>query len=229
MLNKLNLFKVLIMIVFAVDANSDFAQHLKKTEQEVKKIGAIKHILPIRNFLFVETESEDWIASVSGRFVLHSIGSSLKVTDTVRKKQISFSEIDESRKIIPLDSMRITSGSFVDYPLFKAPEPKATFVVTEELMTVNKIKSFVSRNKNNMNVLLLDSTLASCGAYSKSATVIDLLGFHNNKSCNKKKYHQSVQNLKKAIVLSEMQVPTLIMHDGWESISDYKKFIKVGL
>lgn len=228
-MNSIKFFVLVFILAVSSFASSDFDSLVNKTNNDIKKIGAIESMLPFDGYVFIETTNESWITSRSGRFVIHSINSSLKVTDTIRKKKIKFSEIDASREIIPLDKMRITKNSFVKYPLFTTEGAKATFVVTEKLLTINKIKNFVAKNSDSIQILLLDPSLSGCIAYTKSATLKDLMDYKDKGSCNKKAYHQAVNNLKKAISLSEMKVPSLIMHDTWKAMTDHKEILKVVL
>ncbi len=189
-------------------------------ENQASRIGVLESISKLDNYLFVDAKNESWITSSSGRFVIHSVDSRLKVTDTVRRKEIKFSEISLSKKFIPLDSLGVSLNSKIHYPMYSGDTPKATLIIQEKFLSKREITAFISNNKQKLQVVILDKEFKYCGVGGSSRHIDAIISKSSPAACNQARYSQAQSNLNRLISFTEMELPILISHENWIGKND---------
>jgi len=194
-------------------------------ENQASRIGVLESISKLDNYLFVDAKNESWITSSSGRFVIHSVDSRLKVTDTVRRKEIKFSEISLSKKFIPLDSLGVSLNSKIHYPMYSGDTPKATLIIQEKFLSKREITAFISNNKQKLQVVILDKEFKYCGVGGSSRHIDAIISKSSPAACNQARYSQAQSNLNRLISFTEMELPILISHENWIGKNDPQKIL----
>ncbi len=194
-------------------------------ENQASRIGVLESISKLDNYLFVDAKNESWITSSSGRFVIHSVDSRLKVTDTVRRKEIKFSEISLSKKFIPLDSLGVSLNSKIHYPMYSGDTPKATLIIQEKFLSKREITAFISNNKQKLQVVILDKEFKYCGVGGSSRHIDAIISKSSPTACNQARYSQAQSNLNRLISFTEMELPILISHENWIGKNDPQKIL----
>ena len=194
-------------------------------ENQASRIGVLESISKLDNYLFVDAKNESWITSSSGRFVIHSVDSRLKVTDTVRRKEIKFSEISLSKKFIPLDSLGVSLNSKIHYPMYSGDTPKATLIIQEKFLSKREITAFISNNKQKLQVVILDKEFKYCGVGGSSRHIDAIISKSSPAACNQARYSQAQSNLNRLISFTEMELPILISHENWIGKNDPQEIL----
>ncbi len=210
----------IIMLLFTTVSNANPRVNLVSKASE--KIGVIQSITKMNDYIFIDAKNRSWIATGSGRIVIHAIDNSLKVTDTVRKKEIKFDEISESKKYFPLTNLGVSRNGPLKLPLFTSKRPIKTLVITPKYLSMNRVKKYLKINRNNIQVLILDKEFKYCGLSTATDGITGLLSATLPVNCNKSSYGQKQNNLQKIIKFSEMKIPVLIDHKTWLGQSDPK-------
>ncbi len=194
-------------------------------ENQASRIGVLQSISKLDNYLFVDAKNESWITSSSGRFVIHSVDSRLKVTDTVRRKEIKFDQIAASRKFLPLDSLGVSLNSKIHYPIYAGDNPQATLFIQEMFLNKREISSYISKNKQKLQVVILDKEFKYCGVGGSSRHIDAIISKSSPTVCNQARYSQAQSNLIRLIHFTEMELPILISHENWIGKNEPKEIL----